>query len=430
MSDITPKADLEAVLEAQRAQGRYFDSGQFGLDSLKALAKLSQYQLNENGLWLVKLVQAAVVTGAPRFEVEFGRRRVKVRFEPSQQWQADELLHRMVSGQLPSDRGLLHLVTGLRSCASPLTQTLTWSCGKAKVVLEGEKMRVESQSETNVFELTTTRPPRQVSLGRALTTNLAHVVWQTADEYEALCQRCWVSPVPIVVDGRPISCGYGAVVRGSVVSRLQARISKQSSQVQACLGLRELASTASRPELASLESEPTKNEISLTSPLYFHETFLRWPTPSRHGAVAIHAAPYVASSVELVLDGAVVESHPLELFQARPSKLLGMQASTRTMLRPRLIFALRPDEVDVSGFASRGLEIDSLIRQAVPEMVELLHAIAYHRKSLTYLGSPRPPSKLLLPLLLPLRLTHAPIFRRQMISGIEELLLAIKDAVE
>lgn len=425
-----PEAGLEAVLNAKRAQGRHVDSGEFGLDSLKALAKLGQYQLAENGLWLVKLVQAAVVAGAPRFEIKFGRRWVKVRFEPSQQWHADELLRHVVSGQLPSDRGLLHLVTGLRSCASPLTQALTWTCGKAKVVLEGEKMRVESQPETSVFELTATRPPRRMSLGRALTTSLAHVVWQTAEEYEALCQRCWVCPIPIIIDGRPMACGYGAVVRGSAESRFQARISKQSSQVQACLGLRELTSTASRPELASLEGEPTEDEISLTSPLYFHETFLRWPAPSRHGAVAIHAAPYVVSSVELVLDGAVVESHPLELFQARPSKLLGMPASTRTMLRPRLIFALRPDEVDVSGFASRGLEIDSLVRQAVPAMVELLHAIAYHRESLTYLGSPRPASTLLLPLLLPLRLSHAPIFRRQMISGIEELLLAIKDAVE
>lgn len=421
---------LAEVLEAHQRQGRYLDSGQFGLDAVKALTKLSQHQLGDTGLWLVKLVQAAVVAQAERLDVTFERRRVKVKFQPNQGWQADELLHSMLSGRLPEERALLHLLTGLRSCAGHLTETLSWSCGQTRVTLEGSRARVEPQSESPFFELEATRPARSFTLSGILTRDIGHLVRQTATEYEVLTQRCWTCPIPIVIDGRLMDRGYDKVVRSSVAVRLQPHISKRTSEVHACLGLRHLTSTNSRPKLVALRDDEEGEPIKVTSPLYAHETFLHWPAPVSRGAVAIHASPFITASVELVLDGVVVEAHPLEKFQARPSKVFGLQASTRTLLRPRLIFALTPDEVDLSGFQTRGLNVDALVEQAIPEMVELLHEIANHGRSLTYLVSTRPSSKLLTPLTLPLRITHAPIYRRVMMTSIQELLLAIKDAVE
>ncbi len=421
---------LAEVLEAHKDQGRFLDSGQFGLDTVKALTKLSQHQLGDTGLWLVKLVQAAVVAQAECFDVTLGRRQVRVRFRPDQKWQADELLHSMLSGRLPANRALLHLITGLRSCAGRLTEALSWSCGQTRVTLEGRRVRIEPQSDSPFFELEATRPARSSTLSQILSRDVGYLLKQTATEHEVLTQRCWTCPIPIVIDGRLMDRGYDKVVRSSVAVRVQPHISKRTSEVHACLGLRHLTSTTSRPKLAALRDEEQDEQIKVTSPLYAYETFLHWPAPVAHGAVAIHASPFITASVELVLDGVVVETHPLEKFQARPSKVFGLQASTRTLLRPRLIFALAPEEVDLSGFQTSDLDIDSLVEQAIPEMVELLHEIANHGRSLTYLVSTRPSSKLLTPLTLPLRVTHAPIYRRVMMTSIQELLLAIKDAVE
>ncbi len=422
-------AELGEVLAALRQEGRYIDSGQFGLEGLKALAKLSRHQIGDSGLWLVKLFQAAVCAKATCFDVQFARRHIKVSFRPQTDWQADELLELVVSGQLPANRALLHLVTGLRSCAGRLTERLSWSCGETRVVLDGDRLRVEPQSPSPVFELEATRPARSYSFPQLLGSSLRHVVGQTVSEYEALQTRCWASPIPITVDGRPLSRGYGAVVRSSVVVQGQMRVSRQTSQVQACLGVRHLTSPTSRPELVSLASHEHDASVELTSPLYAYETFLHWPARVSYGAVAVHASPLITASVELVLDGVVVETHSLETFQARPSKLLGLQASTRTLLRPRLIFAVRPEEVDLSGFQTHGIDIKALVMGAVPELVELLHEIASHGKKLTYLVTTRPP-KLLTPLTFPLRVMHVPVYRRVMMEGLEELLVAIKDAVE
>ena len=68
-------SSVEDFLSQLSQEGRFFESSSFTIDSLKAREKLSQFQMADSGLWLVKLVQAAVAAGAPSVRVQFEKRR-------------------------------------------------------------------------------------------------------------------------------------------------------------------------------------------------------------------------------------------------------------------------------------------------------------------------------------------------------------------
>ena len=201
---------LDQLLQSQQKEASYLDSAGFSIDSLRSRAKLAQFQLPEPGLWLVKLVQAAVALEATSIKIGFGQGQVNVQFWAPSLPQASQILDLVLSGQIPKDPALLHLVTCIRCSACDATQSVHWSCGDHTVTLDSQGTSLSPFSEPVLFRLSATRPYRSRSLSKTLASPVSYLIRQVAEEHEALVSRCWACPVQIRLDGRPLQSSYAS----------------------------------------------------------------------------------------------------------------------------------------------------------------------------------------------------------------------------
>jgi hypothetical protein len=386
---------LDAFLQAQSSEGRYFDTSTFTIDSVKALQKLGQYQLADSGLWLVKLVQAAVATGASQIEITFGHRTVCVGFQGPDDWQADSILETVLSGTLPKDRALRHLVTAIRGCASSPNEAVKWSCGQAEIDLAAV-CRVIEQPRSSAFLLTASRPPRPRSWKKALTSSVSDLSLQIVEERDALRSRCWVCPIRIVVDGADMVTGPGVVHGGEIVRDVKRLFDQRQRTdgytLSACLGLRFIDQADFPGGTATLQSRriPAVNgdlPYTLAKPVYRHEMFLTWdPGGECRAAVAFITSATAESRIEFVHDGVVVQSHPLPDLTIKVPKTFIAPSNPEPPLAVRFIFPVGEDQLDLSGFAVHvGLPVDEMVYACFPSLLELADAITLQSKSFTFI---------------------------------------------
>ena len=81
------------------------------------------------GLWLVKLVQAAVAAGAEDVRISLRRKAVTVKFRRPDSWNAVEILEYVISGEQPGSDSLFHLCTGVRASVVFPGESVSWICG-------------------------------------------------------------------------------------------------------------------------------------------------------------------------------------------------------------------------------------------------------------------------------------------------------------
>lgn len=392
---------LELFLATQQAEGRYFDTGSFTIDSVKAMQKLSLSQLPHSGLWLVKLVQAAVAGGADSISITFGRRLVKVAFTPSQLWRADQVLETVLSGTLPQERALMHLVTGIRASTAGVTETVTWSCGGARVSLSNDACEIADEPETSEFRLEATRPSRARSLSHRLASSVSQLAKQTVEEYDAVRQHCWVCPIPVVVDGQKLETGYDVVEGGRLPEtpfQVLARYDNERHALCACLGIRPLAATSlSSPEIPYLltplltpREKEAGGEIAIHSPVFWGQRFMSWPPliGERPRAVValLSGATAAHSKVDFVLDGAVVDSHPLEAWLLPPPKrIFARSLRARHLVGVRLLAGVEARDLDLTQFKVRQPDLATLMDLAAAPLLEMIEAVSLNLGSFYYL---------------------------------------------
>lgn len=347
------QSPMDALLQEQREGGVYVDSASFTLDSLRARQKLAQYQLPEAGLWLVKLVQAAVAAGAPEIRIAFGRSQVKVNF--ACEVEAESLLELVLSGSIPRQRVLWHLVTGIRASAGPATSQVAWSVGGQRVVVDSQGFhKAPDTSGSSGFELVASHPQRTRSLSKLLATSVSHLVRQVADEYEAVSSRCFVCPIPIFLDGRPLERGYSSPLQRPQVSTpgqvvMQYEKSRQNVPTL-CLGLRALPAQDGVPRLPDFDGGG--EEMLLRQPVYRNQVFARWPAlPEIGGMLNVQCYYGCRSQVDWILDGAVVCSSDLKWDLLQPT-FLGLRLRDHYCCA-RFFFPVAPEDLDLSQFELR-----------------------------------------------------------------------------
>lgn len=384
---------LQAFLDSQQSQGRYFDSADFTINTLKAREKLARYQLSDSGLWLVKMIQAAVAGGADSVKVTFGRSEVSVAFPNTPGWQADQVLQEVLAGTMPSDNALAHLVTGIRASAGATTEVVSWACGQAQVTLSEDGGEVTQIPETASFALTATRPTRSRSLKSTLGASVAHLVKQTVEEYDAVVTRCWTSPIPICVDGRPLSRGYSLLSGGErakgVLTGYQ-RFNHQNGRISGCLAIRPLDNVTSRPLMPyhPPQGEPVEGtDVAVSKPFYYGGYYLNWRPQQTEcrGVLCLLCGAAARSSVELVMDGVVIKSIPFSGWAPPPPKFLGMTSpAVHFPIQFRLILGVERQELDLSEFDLRELDLQATLDSAIPEVVELIECLRHNKRSFWY----------------------------------------------
>lgn len=450
---------LEELLRRQTADGSYDSTSEFTINSLKARQKLSASQLPAPGLWLVKLVQAGVCIHADSMEIVFARLSVHFTLTCREwRWCPRQLVGSLLSGELPSDPFLQHLLTGLRG--SLYDDTLT---ANLAIVDGGKKFEVSfSHRGTEIGEsevkddglsrltFVTSRPRRLPSLRRAVAMPLGHLAQRTADEFLAVYSYCWPCPVPLKVDGRPMVSRYRDSLGLSDNS-----LGDLTRQFAITSPLQPLPSLLARVAIRGAEGGPPMSiswpreegayeyfawqdrEVTLKSQVRLEETWLSADITGEEGSQAYIVVAFghlMPSRVEFLCDGAVCGFHPLK-WRSAETKFLGMTVHKNNLdVGLRVLVAVTPQDLDLSQFGVR--EPERLLATRFPhlreQIIEVVKLCQERSRDFRFAFGPRPDSgagrigSKLISFLSSMHPALKPMVRNWFRSGLETLLESLE----
>ncbi|MFN8611264.1 MAG: hypothetical protein U0931_27215 [Vulcanimicrobiota bacterium] len=130
-------------LEQHLGDAIYDSSGRFSVDRARALRKLRKFLLPSPSLWVLKVVQAAVASGARYLSIDQSPSSTDFFFLPDRDWCLDHFESALLNAEDGRDRGLNHLKRGLWS-VSP--QVDGFSLTPARSVGENEALVWDGQT--------------------------------------------------------------------------------------------------------------------------------------------------------------------------------------------------------------------------------------------------------------------------------------------
>ncbi|MFA5507494.1 MAG: hypothetical protein WC423_18840 [Vulcanimicrobiota bacterium] len=247
------ESELFQWVESLANEGTWQSEGRFTLDQDKAWEKLSSYQLPFPEAWILKLVQAAVLSACNELRVRQTGSETTFRFVGKEQWTETAVTQAMFSSGDCADQGLLALAAAVRYLAGRARKLLALHYpGGQTQVWDGQALRVEdSPYPVEQFELTIFAAEKrglrwllQAGVGADESARVGHV----------LSSLAYPSPIPILVDGRRIN-GFSSDPHAG------------SSSATAPIALIPLKPSVLLPEFRFIRDKdwkPEKDEISLT----------------------------------------------------------------------------------------------------------------------------------------------------------------------
>lgn len=371
--------EFETFLDKIGADGRLESHGDFTLDVARARTKLGQFALPEPGLWVVKLVQAAVAAGAPEIRFTFSRRKVRAEFQNTADWEAEAILKSVLSAATPEERHMMHLQTGLLSAASGANLSVAWSCGRHLIAIgeEGTSAKVNPVPEMVVVEAT--RPARPPQKPDFWASPVRYLFKQTALEYKALTNRCRCSPIPVIVDGYEIVRRYG--VESHFLPQAPNFDSEKTQGHKRLLALQPLTCF---PERASL-TYPLREDLVPSEPEVWEEkkTFSPTTFPTAgpvNGVLGLFSVVQRESRINFLLDGAILAEEKVEAESPWSSNdFLRRLASSLANLEEHFVLDLyletHTSRVDLSHFQVEESPASELLRRILPDLISLLEQL-------------------------------------------------------
>lgn len=195
----SPRMDptLEAFLENERALGSMESSGRFSLDTEKAQLSLKRFFLPRSEFWLLKMVQAAVGSGAAEIGIRLSPRVVVVKFRPRER-QGLSVVANWLQQPYRAEGWLSDFALGLNAAhAVPHRSILVQG--------EGWGLRVDDEQVTLYPEFDS---GEEWSVALCLRRSLwAEVFGGAPDLHQMVQDRCRFCPVPLTLDGRELRRG-------------------------------------------------------------------------------------------------------------------------------------------------------------------------------------------------------------------------------
>lgn len=374
-------------LNRQQLGGQYQSEGVFTLDTLKMGRKMAAYQLPEQGLWLVKLIQAAVVLRADGVKIGFGKRSIRVDFCCERGPGAEQILDHVFHPGRSQERAISHLCTGLRACVAGDTERLSWEVRRpdqgCRAELTGESTKLvdcpASQDRKSHYTIELGRPGNRPQLKRALRHRVVDLVREVGDEYTAVVSRCWCSPIPVEIDGVDLETGipHPAMRHLSDCREVGCGVDRYHMGDH-WLALRplEVEGTGKSFPLPYLRDLPTGEHFEVSVPVKPKQTFLKWPQiPGANALLLVSFASLALPGVDFILDGAVID-HENFSYQ-RPLRPLDrlLLPHQRQAVGYRLFVTIEPEQADLSGFGVRKLG-EFLHRQIHSPLLDTLERLA------------------------------------------------------
>ena len=294
--------ELDRYLEQHRAEGVQCSEGSFSLSARKALEKFAQYQLEFPGLWLVKIVQCGVALGVEQISVALKKNTLEVTLPGDIGLTAQGLWDGVVTAP-PLTPPQQHLVTGIRALYGQ-HNGLAWICqsaeGTSVLSLSGDTLSKSEMEQTgSEFKLIVERRNSGIGAGRWLSRSL--------DELQAVRRLCWLSPVPILLDGRTLAYNVDPV--STTLARWEVARRNEDGEL-----LRVFRDCGGQTPSASGD----KPVFFSKSPSRKFPYFQRWsgreagfaPIPA---LLTLESGEGIKSQIRYVLDGALIEGPQLNL---------------------------------------------------------------------------------------------------------------------
>jgi hypothetical protein len=378
---LSTTSELERLLQSKREVGQVEFDAEFTINSLKARKKLSESQLPGAGLWLVKLVQAAVVQESQEIRISFQKRLVEFHSRGGTwDWDPRHVVSTLLSGELPKDPFLFHFLAGLRGSILEDTLETHWVIADQtsefhiRFSESGAEISEEPRKEQGEvwFRLRTTRPPRWPGLKRATYMPLKHLIRRTADEFMAVHNYCWTCPVPLKVDGRFLECRYRTSPKPGETSAIklstQYAVSSPTQAKPSGLVRRSVPALPGRPELELEWAEAVGTfetfshgpvEVRQKKHVYFEDTWMTIPGAEGvrpGGYLVVLFAHQMESQVEFYCDGARVDCHPLP-WGSENMKVFGKEIPQNAFkVGIRVLLPVTIEELDLSHFRVRDIK--------------------------------------------------------------------------
>lgn len=233
--------ELEDFLDGEYAEGERDSAGEFTLAQAQALEKLSQFQLADPGAWILKLLQGAVAAGASEIRVVVKAKETVFSVGPVSEfyvleetergtshgwkqgmWEPHEVEAAFCSPE-QHNPALDDFVQGLRALAIQqkrsflleFQDSLTKLCWDGRTLSPQRQIAKPKGTVLTVSNQSLDAPP----LWRRLTGGAS----QGMEVHRALCERAFLCPVPLTLDGRRLDrlqdcCGHGWTQRRAVLS--------------------------------------------------------------------------------------------------------------------------------------------------------------------------------------------------------------------
>lgn len=376
--------DIAQYLDSQQQAGNYDSTGGFTLDTLRMGRKLAGRRLPAKGMWLVKLVQAAVAFGTNEITIEFGNRGVSIRFWAFDHGPTAEEISEELFRPSPSpSRALQHLATGLRDCVARDTLRLSWEVSSAKVcrtvTLTKDSTECDS-AECSVegathYCITLERPSQRPPLKKALRQRVVDIVREVGEEYIEVVSRCWCCPVPIRIDGVDLETGIPHPGMRYLTDCRQVGCGVDRYHMgDHWLALRPLTLPGTQPTLPRSYWSPLPEGTVpvMTTPAKPKQTFLTWPLgPQEPNAMLLVSfASVTVPGVDFILDGAVVDQYEVPYPRPLSASERLLPAYQRQATGYRYFVCVEPAQLDLSGFAVRQREAlgEEIMRSAAPTL--------------------------------------------------------------
>lgn len=185
---------MDQFFQEQSREGTRDSIGSFTLSPEKARQKLREYQLAQPESYVLKIVQAAVRSGALSLRVTVSRSHLRVSFASAHEDLNDphRLLESLLTAHSLQDSALRHLVVGINAAATKGMREVRWETPKGSLVVTPDSVEVvPGRSERLCFVAKKERSLMQWFRGTVY-----------LDETELIRKRCAYAKTQIWLDGR------------------------------------------------------------------------------------------------------------------------------------------------------------------------------------------------------------------------------------
>ncbi len=179
---------------------RFAESGEFTISREAALSKMAEYQLPFQGAWVLKVVQAAVASGALSVKVQLTKDRAFLIWRPDCHWSADQVESAFPNPSPTPDRALNHLLAALRAVGVGQSRKFQIKFpGRSCLVWDGQHFgRAHSRKDDPRLRLTV----EHASWNAGFISRRTQRTQETLELTKALTDHCFTCPVPLSLDAR------------------------------------------------------------------------------------------------------------------------------------------------------------------------------------------------------------------------------------